>query len=126
MISFITNLTNQKKRKRKMQIFLLMIIQKKTDISNEKSDIIEMENQIRSLSEGYTNKYIPNFLQSNNNYSFYNLINFDNKYGNPFGDKRLEICEKNLKSPYRNFPFHSIKSFIAKEDDDLRQKSLSM
>ena len=55
------------------------------------------------------------------------MINFDNKFGNPFGEKWLDICQKiKLESPYRNFPSHRIKSFISKADDDLRQESLSM
>ena len=96
-----------------------------TDISSEKSDLIEMEGQIRSFSEGGINRH--NFSQIKNNYSFYNLINFQNKFGNPFGEKWLEICEKiKQESSYRNFPSHNIKSFIAKTDDDLRQESLSM
>ena len=96
-----------------------------TDISSEKSDLIEMETQIRSFSEGGIIRH--NFSQINNNYSFYKLINFQNKFGNPFGEKWLEICEKIKKeSPYRNFPSHNIKSFISKADDDLRQESLTM
>ena len=95
--------------------------------SSEKSDLIEMESQIRSFSEGGINKYMSNLSQNNNNNNFYNLINFNNKYGNPYGENWLDICEKiKQESPYRNFPSHNIKSFIAKADDDLRQESLSM
>ena len=57
----------------------------------------------------------------------YNLINLQSKYGNPFGEKWLEICQKiKQTSSYRNFPSYLIKSFIAKSDDDLRQESLAM
>ena len=99
--------------------------EKISDISSDKSSLLEMENQIRSLSEGGINKIIPHFYQDNNFY--YNLIHFENKFGNPFGEKWLDICENiKLESPYRNFPSHTIKSFIAKADDDLRQESLSM
>ena len=101
--------------------------EKITDISSDRSDLIEMENEVRSISEGGTNNNnLPIFTQKKN-YFFYNLINFENKFGNPFGEKWLEICEKiKIDSPYRNFPSHNIKSFIAKADDDLRQESLSM
>ena len=100
--------------------------EKITDISSDKLSLIEMESQVRSLSEGGPNRDIPLFSQ-NHNYNFYNLIDFDNKFGNPFGERWLDICEKiKLESPYRNFPSHTIKSFIAKSDDDLRQESLSM
>ena len=99
---------------------------KLSDECSEKSDSIEMESQVRSFSEGGTVKTQTPFSQ-NNNYFFYNLIKFENKFGNPFGEKWLEICEKIKKeSPYRNFPSHNIKSFISKADDDLRQESLTM
>ena len=99
--------------------------EKITDISSDKSSLLEMENQTRSLSEGGGTRIIPYFYQDN---SFnYNLIHFENKFGNPFGEKWLDICEKiKLESPFRNFPSHAIKSFIAKADDDLRQESLSI
>ena len=68
----------------------------------------------RSLSLGYS---FPN----------YSMINLENKFGNPFGAKWLEISQKiKSTSPFRNFPSHEIKSFIAKSDDDLRQESLAM
>ena len=55
------------------------------------------------------------------------MINLENKFGNPFGEKWLEISQKiKSTSPFRNFPSHEIKSFIAKSDDDLRQESLAM
>ena len=51
----------------------------------------------------------------------------ENKYGNPFGEKWFEMAQKiKQKSSFRNFPSHTIKSFIAKSDDDLRQESLTM
>ena len=85
-----------------------------------------MEIQCRSFSEGESTKLTPNFSKKNS-HNFYNLINFENKFGNPFGEKWFDISE-NIKSdsPYRNFPSHTIKSFIAKADDDLRQESLTM
>jgi phosphatidylinositol 4-kinase len=83
-----------------------------------------MEKQ-RSFSVG--GKDSINNLSGKKYYEFYNLINSKNKFGNPFGEKWLEICEKiKLESLYGNFPSHDIKSFIAKADDDLRQESLSM
>ena len=99
---------------------------KNSDISSGKSDLIEVESQVRSFSEGESTKLTPIFSK-NNNYNFYSLINFENKFGNPFGEKWFDISE-NIKSesPYRNFPSHTIKSFIAKADDDLRQESLTM
>ena len=100
--------------------------EKITDISSEKSDLNEVETKVRSFSVDGTNSSIPFFYQ-NSTSQFYNLINFDNKFGNPFGEKWLDICQKiKLESPYRNFPSHRIKSFISKADDDLRQESLSM
>ena len=97
-------------------------IEKITDTSSEKSE--EMEKQ-RSFSVG--GKDSINNLSGKKYYEFYNLINSKNKFGNPFGEKWLEICEKiKLESLYGNFPSHDIKSFIAKADDDLRQESLSM
>ena len=99
---------------------------KNSDVSSGKSDLIEMENQVRSFSEGGSTTLIPIF-SINNNHNFYNLINFENKFGNPFGEKWFDISENiKLESPYRNFPSHTIKSFIAKADDDLRQESLTM
>ena len=101
--------------------------EKITDISSDKSDLIELENEVRSFSEGGTNNNNLPIFTPKKNYFFYNLIHFENKYGNPFGEKWLEICEKiKIDSPFRNFPSHCIKSFIAKADDDLRQESLSM
>ena len=99
--------------------------EKIADISSDKSSLSEMENQMRSLSEGGTTRIIPHFYQDNN--FNYNLIHFENKFWNPFGEKWLDIFEKiKLESPFRNFPSHTIKSFIAKVDDDLRQESLSI
>ena len=100
--------------------------EKSSDLNSDKSDLIETEKPTRSFSVGGKGQ-VPPYLSKNKNYSFYDLIDFNNKYGNPFGGKWLEICEKiKSESPYRNFPSHLIKSFIAKADDDLRQESLSM
>ena len=79
--------------------------------------LIEISNENRSLSTGEPPYYFAN----------YNLINLENKYGNPFGEKWLEISQKiKSTSPFRNFPSYTIKSFISKSDDDLRQESLAM
>jgi len=84
---------------------------------NKKLDLIKIGTENRSLSTGEPPYFFAN----------YNLINFESKFGNPFGEKWLEICEKIKRgSSYRNFPSHFIKSFIAKSDDDLRQESLAM
>ena len=84
---------------------------------NKNLDLIKLGTEIRSLSTGEPPYFFTN----------YNLINFESKFGNPFGEKWLEICEKIKRgSSYRNFPSHFIKSFIAKSDDDLRQESLAM
>ena len=84
---------------------------------NKNLDLIKLGTEIRSLSTGEPPYFFAN----------YNLINFESKFGNPFGEKWLEICEKIKRgSSYRNFPSHFIKSFIAKSDDDLRQESLAM
>jgi phosphatidylinositol 4-kinase len=97
-------------------------MEKITDASSEKSE--EMEKQ-RSFSVG--GKDSLNNFSEKKYYEFYNLINSKSKFGNPFGEKWLEICEKiKFESLYRNFPSYDIKSFIAKADDDLRQESLSM
>ena len=97
-------------------------MEKITDASSEKSEEIEKQ---RSFSVGGKDS-LNNFTEKKY-YEFYNLINSKNKFGNPFGEKWLEICEKiKNESLYRNFPSHDIKSFIAKADDDLRQESLSM
>ena len=102
------------------------ISEKITDNSSEKSDLIELEKEVRSFSEGGIS-HVTTFFSPEKDHFFYNLINFKNKFGNPFGEKWLDICEKiKLESQYRNFPSHCIKSFIAKADDDLRQESLSM
>ena len=101
------------------------ISEKITDNISEKSDLQEFKKQ-RSFSEGGIIRSLT-FFSPNKEHFFYNLINFDNKYGNPFGEKWLDISEKiKSESQYRNFPSHCIKSFIAKADDDLRQESLSM
>ena len=101
------------------------ISEKITDNSSEKSDLFEIENH-RSFSEGGISNSVHLF-SPNKVHFFYNLINFDNKFGNPFGEKWFDICEKiKSESQYRNFPSYCIKSFIAKADDDLRQESLSM
>jgi phosphatidylinositol 4-kinase len=97
-------------------------IEKITDASSEKSE--ETEKQ-RSFSVG--GKDSLNYYSEKKYYEFYSLIDSNNKFGNPFGEKWLEICENiKLESLYGNFPSHDIKSFIAKADDDLRQESLSM
>ena len=84
---------------------------------NKNLGLIKISNENRSLSTGEPPYYFTN----------YNLINLENKYGNPFGEKWLEISQKiKNTSPFRNFPSYTIKSFIAKSDDDLRQESLAM
>ena len=84
---------------------------------NKNLDLIKLGSEIRSLSTGEPPYFFTN----------YNLINFESKYGNPFGEKWLEICQRIKRgSSYHNFPSHLIKSFIAKSDDDLRQESLAM
>ena len=81
------------------------------------STLIQISSENRSLSTGEPPYFFTN----------YNLINLQSKYGNPFGEKWLEICQKiKQTSSYRNFPSYLIKSFIAKSDDDLRQESLAM
>ena len=81
--------------------------------NNKKNDKLIKLGEIRSLSTGEQ--------------LCYNLINIENKFGNPFGEKWYEIVQKiKQTSPYRNFPSHEIKCFIAKADDDLRQESLTM
>ena len=80
---------------------------------NKISQLVKLSKN-RSLSLGYS---FPNYI----------MINLENKFGNPFGEKWLEISQKiKSTSPFRNFPSHEIKSFIAKSDDDLRQESLAM
>lgn len=78
--------------------------------------LINLGKQMRSFSLGELS-----FFRN------YNMINMQNKYGNPFGEQWFEISQKiKSTSPYRKFPSHTIKSFIAKSDDDLRQESLAM
>jgi len=90
---------------------------KKSKKINKNLGLIKISNENRSLSTGEPHYFFAN----------YNLINLENKYGNPFGEKWLEISQKiKNTSPYRNFPSHTVKSFIAKSDDDLRQESLAM
>ena len=90
---------------------------KKSKKINKNLGLIKISNENRSLSTGEPPYFFAN----------YNLINLENKYGNPFGEKWLEISQKiKNTSPYRNFPSHTIKSFIAKSDDDLRQEALAM
>ena len=90
---------------------------KKSKKINKNLGLIKISNENRSLSTGEPPYFFAN----------YNLINSENKYGNPFGEKWLEISQKiKNTSPYRNFPSHTVKSFIAKSDDDLRQESLAM
>ena len=90
---------------------------KKSKKINKNLGLIKISNENRSLSTGEPPYFFAN----------YNLINLENKYGNPFGEKWLEISQKiKNTSPYRNFPSHTVKSFIAKSDDDLRQESLAM
>ena len=91
--------------------------EKNNDKKNKISKLIKLGKEIRSLTLGDPMCYFPN----------YNLINEQTKFGNPFGEKWFEISHKiKSTSPYRNFPSHKIKSFIAKSDDDLRQESLAM
>lgn len=46
---------------------------------------------------------------------------------NPFGSNWSELIEDiKASSPYKKFPSHSIKAFIAKSNDDLRQELLTM
>ena len=89
---------------------------KEENKNNNNNELIKL-GEIRSLSTGE-----PHYFFNN-----YNLINMENKYGNPFGEKWFEMAQKiKQKSSFRNFPSHTIKSFIAKSDDDLRQESLTM
>lgn len=123
---FLYNETKEENLEKNIENIMRDNSNKISDISTEKSDLIEMENEVRSFSEGGITKLERRFSQ-NSNCNFYNLINYENKFGNPFGEKWLDISEKiKLESPYRNFPSHTIKSFISKADDDLRQESLSM
>ena len=90
---------------------------KNTEKNKKHLDLINLGKETRSLSTGEPPYFFAN----------YNLINLENKYGNPFGEKWLEISQKITQaSSYRNFPSHLVKSFIAKSDDDLRQESLAM
>ena len=90
--------------------------EKNTEKKSKFSKLINFGKQMRSLSLGEIS-----FFRN------HNLVNLQNKYGNPFGEPWSEISQKiKSTSPYRKFPSHTIKSFIAKSDDDLRQESLAM
>ena len=90
--------------------------EKNTEKKSKFSKLINLGKQMRSLSLGEIS-----FFRN------HNLVNLQNKYGNPFGEPWSEISQKiKSTSPYRKFPSHTIKSFIAKSDDDLRQESLAM
>ena len=98
-------------------IFNFKSIKEKIFKKNKNLDLIKLSKENRSLSTGE-----PPY-----SFNSYGLINFESKYGNPFGEKFLEISKKIKNgSSYRNFPSHAIKSFIAKANDDLRQESLAM
>lgn len=55
------------------------------------------------------------------------VIDFNPDVINPFGKKWTEVClEIKDKSPFRKFETYSIKNFIAKANDDLRQELMTM
>jgi len=109
-----------KEEETQSKISLTLEEEKNTEKNKEKKSklnkLINLGKQMRSLS-----------LNEISFFRNYNLVNLQNKYGNPFGEPWSEITQKiKSTSPYRNFPSHTIKSFIAKSDDDLRQESLAM
>ena len=90
--------------------------EKNTEKKSKFDKLKNLGKQMRSLS-----------LKELNFFRNRNLINLQNKYDNTFGEPWSEISQKiKNTSPYRKFPSHTIKSFIAKSDDDLRQESLAM
>jgi len=109
-----------KEEETQSKISLTLEEEKNTEKNKEKKSklnkLINLGKQMRSLS-----------LNEISFFRNHNLVNLQNKYGNPFGEPWSEITQKiKSTSPYRNFPSHTIKSFIAKSDDDLRQESLAM
>jgi phosphatidylinositol 4-kinase len=109
-----------KEKETQTKISLTLEEEKNTEKNKEKKSklnkLINLGKQMRSLS-----------LNEISFFRNHNLVNLQNKYGNPFGEPWSEITQKiKSTSPYRNFPSHTIKSFIAKSDDDLRQESLAM
>jgi phosphatidylinositol 4-kinase B len=55
------------------------------------------------------------------------VIDFNPDVINPFGKKWTEVCQEiREKSPFRKFETYSIKNFIAKANDDLRQELMTM
>ena len=114
---FLYNETKEEKEEEKEEEILLINLEEKKPKKKNKLDLIDLSQENRSLSTGEPPYYFNN----------YNLINLESKYHNPFGEKWLEISKKiKQSSSYRNFPSHTVKSFIAKSDDDLRQESLAM
>ena len=109
-----------KEEETQSKISLTLEEEKNTEKNKEKKSklnkLINLGKQMRSLS-----------LNEISFFRNHNLVKLQNKYGNPFGEPWSEITQKiKSTSPYRNFPSHTIKSFIAKSDDDLRQESLAM
>ena len=109
-----------KEEETQSKISLTLEEEKNTEKNKEKKSklnkLINLGKQMRSLS-----------LNEISFFRNHNLVNLQNKYGNPFGEPWSEITQKiKSTSPFRNFPSHTIKSFIAKSDDDLRQESLAM
>jgi phosphatidylinositol 4-kinase len=63
-------------------------------------------------------------IEANEDFS---VTDFNPEVTNPFGRKWTDVCKEIRKtSPYRNFESYSIKNFIAKADDDLRQELMAM
>lgn len=55
------------------------------------------------------------------------VIEFNPDIINPFGKKWTDVCQDIREtSPFKNFQTYSIKTFIAKADDDLRQELMTM
>ena len=84
-----------------------------------------LELYMKEIKDNLTDK-----TQENSNHQVeedYSLIDFNSDIVNPFGRIWADAC-KDIKetSPFRNFETYSIKNFIAKADDDLRQELMTM
>ena len=78
-----------------------------------------------SRGSSYRQRNTVSYSQTNNNEEF--LCESTSLEENPFGKKWSEITASiQEKSPFRKFETYSIKTFIAKADDDLRQEVMTM
>ena len=105
----------------------------KNSLHSDSRTSVKSTNSENNLSKIKTKRF--SFSSFGNLWNYFSLGNDENlennttneNFSDPFGDKWTSICEKiKNESAYKKFPSHSIKSFLVKAEDDLRQECLTM